>query len=92
MNNTEFQKRLKKLYDRFPRIQRSEVKTINELIFVLRHDDIDYCLNLIGEAEHFYCISSVKEDFVPVRILGLKVLSVELDEISGYDPLLVVNV
>ena len=53
MNNTEFQKRLKKLYDRFPRIQRSEVKTVNELIFVLRHDDIDYCLNLIGEAEHF---------------------------------------
>lgn len=93
MTNVEFQKKLEAMYKEFPIIALSKKKTINELIFVLRHDDEvpDYCLNINSKSQGF-SFGMLKECFFPVRSLALKVNSLEYieDEDSEY-PCLVVN-
>lgn len=81
MTNVEFQKHLEEMYNKFPMIAKSKQKTINELVFVLRHDEKvkDYCLNIDSESEGF-SFGMLKECFHPVRHLALKIKSLEYEE------------
>ena len=93
MTNAEFQKKLEEMYKEYPLIARSKKKTINELIFVLRHDDEvpDYCLNINSKSQGF-SFGLLKESFFPVRDLALKVNSLEYSECEDSEyPCLVVN-
>lgn len=80
MTNAEFQEKLNKMYKDFPMIAISKQKTINELVFVLRHDNEvqDYCLN-IDSASEGYSFGFLKEGFFPVRWLALKIKSLEYE-------------
>lgn len=81
MTNTEFQKKLKKMYKEFPLIAMSKKKTINELVFILRHDNetVDYMLNINSKSQGF-SFGLLKETFFPVRTLALKINSLEYIE------------
>ena len=80
MTNAEFQEKLNKMYKDFPMIAISKQKTINELVFVLRHDNEvqDYCLG-IDSASEGYSFGFLKEGFFPVRWLALKIKSLEYE-------------
>ena len=80
MTNLAFQKKLKELYDEYPIIATSEKKSINELSYVLRMSDEDYCLNIIDGCGAFLCIPSTKETFIPTHILAQKIEEIEFDE------------
>lgn len=91
MTNVEFQKKLVELYALHPIINKSERKTFNELLYVLRKDYsvTDYNINTFY-GDEMSCITSAKECFVPVRDLARHVSKVEYDEFFndaefGYD-------
>ena len=80
MTNVEFQVKLQELYNEHPMIAKSEKKTVNELLYVLRMDkENDYNIS-VDEGGFWSCIPSVKECFVPVKTLAKHVKSVEFDE------------
>lgn len=81
MTNVEFQKKLEVMYKKFPIIALSNKKTVNELVFMLRHDnDVpDYCVNINSESQGF-SFGMLKESFFPTRILALHINAVEYDE------------
>ena len=76
MTKNEFFIKLNGIIKKHPMITKSNPMSLNELIYVLRMEDEDYCIsdNLGG------CIPSVKETFVPTRLLAKKIKSVEWDE------------
>lgn len=91
MTNAEF---IEKLNKKFNEILPSTAKkrTINELIFVLRNDEVeDYNLNINSKSQGF-SFGMLKESFFPTRMLALKIDSIEYekDEDSPY-PLLMVK-
>lgn len=93
MTNAEFQVKLAAMYNEYPMIAISKKKTINELVFVLRHDnDIpDYCLNINSKSQGF-SFGLLKESFFPVRSLALKIDSLEYEEDADSEyPCLTVN-
>lgn len=80
MTNTEFQERLQRLYSENPMIARSKSKTVNELVYVLRQDkEYDYNISA-DEGDHWSCIPSVRECFIPVRTLAKHVKSIVCDD------------
>lgn len=77
MTNTEFQAKLKEMYAKHPIIARSNPKSLNELMYVLRMEgDRDYSISTNDGG----CIPSVRETFVPSRDLAKKVTSIEWEE------------
>jgi hypothetical protein len=77
MTNVEFQKKLDAMYAKHPMIARSNPKSLNELMYVLRMEgDRDYSIS----TNDGMCISSVKETFVPSRDLAKKVVFIEWEE------------
>jgi hypothetical protein len=77
MTNLEFQEKLKAMYAKHPMIAISKVKTLNELMYVLRMEgDQDYSIS----DNEGGCIPSVRETFVPTRTLARKVVSIEWEE------------
>lgn len=82
MTNAEFQNKLQAMYAQHPLIAKSEQKTLNELVYVLRMSGEDWQLNTEekGNPNSFSCIPDVRETFIPVRDLAQKVVSVEFDE------------
>lgn len=80
MTNLEFRKKLEAIYNEYPIIAKSEMKSVNELAYVLRMSNEDYCLNIIDGCGAFLCIPSVKETFIPTHILAQKVEEIEFDE------------
>ena len=80
MTNNEFNKWLDEEFKKHPMLAKSNPKTINELIYVLRMSEYDFCINTNDGNGSFVCIPSVKEAFVPVRMLAQKVKSMEYDE------------
>ena len=80
MTNTEFLNKLDKLFELhlpFP----SKQRTINELVFVLRHDNEveDYNLNIESKSLGF-SFGFAKDSFFPTRYLALKIDSIEYEE------------
>ena len=80
MTNLEFQKKLEGIYSKYPIIAKSEKKSINELSYVLRMTDEDYCLNITDGNGSFMCVPSVKETFIPTHTLAKKIEEIEFDE------------
>ena len=77
MTNTEFMKKLDEMYAKHPMIARSNPKSLNELMYVLRMEgDRDYSISTNDGG----CIPSVRETFVPSRDLAKKVMSIEWEE------------
>lgn len=80
MTNNEFQVKLDNMFKEHLPIA-GKVKTVNELIFVLRHDDEveDYNVN-INSASQGFSFGLLKESFFPTRSLALKIKSIEYEE------------
>ena len=77
MTNTEFMTKLEAMYAKHPMIARSNPKSLNELMYVLRMEgDRDYSIS----DNEGGCIPSVRETFVPTRTLAKKVVSIEYEE------------
>lgn len=77
MTNAEFMAKLDAMYAKHPMIARSNPKSLNELMYVLRMEgDRDYSIS----TNDGMCIPSVRETFVPSRDLAKKVVSIEWDE------------
>lgn len=77
MTNVEFQAKLKEMFAKHPMIARSNPKTLNELVYVLRMEgDRDYSIS----DNEGGCIPSVRETFIPTRWLAKKVVSIEWEE------------
>lgn len=77
MTNAEFMNKLDAMYARHPMIARSNPKSLNELMYVLRMEgDRDYSISTNDGG----CIPSVRETFVSSRELAKKVISIEWEE------------
>lgn len=77
MTNVEFQAKLEEMYAKHPMIARSNPKSLNELMYVLRMEgDRDYSISTNDGS----CIPSVRETFVSSRELAKKVTSIEWEE------------
>lgn len=87
MTNTEFQQKLQGMYDAHPFIGKSKRKTLNELVWILRQDNIDYNINIppYHDDMGWVCIPSVKECFIPVRDLAMHVKEVVYEEFDFED-------
>lgn len=83
MTNAEFQTKLEAMYAKHPIIARSNPKSLNELMYVLRMEgDRDYSIS----DNEGGCIPSVRETFVPTRTLAKKVVAIEYEEFEDeYD-------
>ena len=71
----------------------SNPMTVNELVWVLRHDYevSDYMLNINSKKEGF-TFGFLKESFMPSRTLALKIKSIEYEWIDGSEyPLLYIE-
>ena len=92
MTNAEFQVKLDKMFKEHLPIA-GKVKTINELVYVLRHDDDveDYNVNINSESQGF-SFGFVKDCFYPTRVLALKIKSIEYEEDEDCpDPILMIK-
>ena len=80
MTNNEFLAKLNKLFELHMPIPSKKI-TVNELIFVLRHDNEveDYNLNIDSKSLGF-SFGFAKESFFPTRHLALKIDSIEYEE------------
>lgn len=90
MTNAAFQNKLKEIYSSYNFIGKSERKTLNTLLYMLRMDEevADYNVNLVDEVGEIVCIPSVKECFVPTKYLAMYVKKVECEEENyGFDGL-----
>jgi hypothetical protein len=77
MTNAEFMNKLDEMYAKHPMIARSNPKSLNELMYVLRMEgDRDYSISTNDGG----CIPSVRETFVPSRDLAKKILNIEYEE------------
>ena len=82
MTNAEFQQKLEAMYAEHPIVGKSQRKTFNELVWMLRQDDVDYNISIppYEEGMGWLCIPSVKECFIPVKALAMHVKEIEVDE------------
>lgn len=77
MTNAEFQAKLDAMFAKHPMLARSNPKSLNELMYVLRTEgDRDYSIS----DNEGGCIPSVRETFVPTRTLARKIVAIEYDE------------
>lgn len=77
MTNAEFMTKLDTMYAKHPMIARSNPKSLNELMYVLRMEgDRDYSIS----TNDGMCIPSVRDAFVPTRDLAKKVLDIWWEE------------
>ena len=77
MTNVEFQKKLNKMFEKHPILAKSNPKSLNELMYVLRVEGRkDY--QIITNTG--MCIPSVKTAFVPTSWLAKKVVHIEYEE------------
>jgi len=80
MTNKEFNNWLDAEFAKHPMLARSNPKSVNELVYVLRMSEFDFCINTNDGSGGFGCIPSVKETFIPTRMLAPKIKSIEYDE------------
>ena len=80
MTNAEFKAKLDAMTKEWLPIA-SKQMTINELVWILRHDnDVeDYMMNIDSESNGF-SFGLLKESFTPTRLLALKIQSIEYEE------------
>ena len=78
MTNKEFNKYLEDKIAQHP-LMRRKPNTLNELIWVLRQEPVDYNLSWSNPDGSWTCVPSAKECFIPVRDLAKHVLKIEYD-------------
>jgi hypothetical protein len=77
MTSEEFMEKLDAMYAKHPMIARSNPKSLNELMYVLRMEgDRDYSISTNDGG----CIPSVRETFVSTRDLAKKIVHTEWEE------------
>lgn len=76
MTKSEFFVKLNAIIAKYPMIAKSNPMSLNELVYVLRMEDEDWSIS----DNEGGCIPSVKESFIPTRLLAKKIKSVEWDE------------
>lgn len=77
MTNTQFQKKLEAMFAKHSIIEKSNPKSLNELVFVLRVEGKkDY--QIITNTG--MCIPSVRKTFIPAAWLSKKVVNIEYEE------------
>ena len=76
MTKSEFFVKLNAIIAKHPMIAKSNPMSLNELVYVLRMEDEDWSIS----DNEGGCIPSVKETFIPTRLLAKKIKSVEWDE------------
>ena len=76
MTKNEFFIKLNGIIKKHPMIAKSNPMSLNELVYMLRMEDEDYCIS----DNEGGCIPSVNETFIPTRLLAKKIKSVEWDE------------
>ena len=88
MTNKEFQTKFNAMFTKHPMLARSNPKSLNEIVYVLRIEgDQDYCINTTnGE-----CIPSVRETFIPSHWLSKKVISIDWEEYENGCGIIVVD-
>lgn len=76
MTRADFFANLNAIIQKHPMIAKSNPMSLNELVYILRMEDEDWCIsdNVGG------CIPSVKETFVPTKWLAKKIKSIDWDE------------
>lgn len=92
MTNIKFHAKLDAMFKKYLPIA-SKTTTINELIWVLRHDNdvSDYMMNIDSKKEGF-TFGFLKESFTPTRLLALKIKSIEYEWPEGSEcPLLYIK-
>lgn len=79
MTNEKFKAKLDAMIKEWLPIA-SKTMTVNELIWVLRHDDDveDYMMNIDSKKEGF-SFGFLKESFTPTRLLTLKISYIEYE-------------
>jgi hypothetical protein len=80
MTNNEFNLWLDNEFAKYPTLAKSNPKSVNELVYVLRMSEFDFCINTNDGSASWGCIPSVKEAFIPTRMLAPKIKSIEYDE------------
>lgn len=86
MTNNEFLTALNDAMAKHPIIARSKVKTINELLYVLRMEfEDDFNISIKEKNGTWGCIPSTKECFIPVKTLALKISNIEYEEENDED-------
>ena len=79
MTCTEFKIKLDEMFSRHKMIAKSNPKSLNELVYVLRMEgDVDYCIC----TNDGLCIPSVRNTFIPTDWLARKVESVDYEEVK----------
>ena len=88
MTNNEFLAALNKAFAKHTMLAKSNPKSINELLYVLRMEfDNDFCISIPEKNGAWNCIPSSKETFIPTKTLARKIDSInyeeETDEVFG---------
>lgn len=76
MTKNEFFIKLNEILKKHPMISKSNPMSLNELVYILRMEEEDWSIS----DNEGGCIPSVKETFIPTRLLAKKIKSVEWDE------------
>lgn len=76
MNNQEFMTWLEAEFAKHPMLAKSNPRSLNELVYVLRMSGTDFSITVIDGP----CIPSVCEAFIPSRFLAQKIEVVEYEE------------
>lgn len=80
MTNEEFQNWLAAEFAKYPLLNKSNPKSVNELCYVLRMSGKDFTLNETDGNGSFSFVPSVRDAFIPTRFLAKKVDAIEYDE------------
>ena len=82
MTNERFQKELNEMYGMYSATRKSVQKTLNQLVYVLRMNGVNYQMTITRDSmpNGCVCIPSIIDTFIPVKDLAMKVVSVEFDE------------
>lgn len=80
MTNNEFQDWLAAEFAKYPLLNKSNPKSVNELVYVLRMSGKDFTLNETDENGGFSFVPTVRDAFMPTRFLAKKVVGIEYEE------------
>ena len=76
MTKNEFFIKLNGIIKKHPMIAKSNPMSLNELVYILRMEEEDWSIS----DNEGGCIPSVKETFVPTRLLAKKIKTIDWDE------------
>ena len=80
MTNNEFHDWLAAEFSKYPLLNKSNPKSVNELCYVLRMSGKDFTLNEIDENGGFSFVPTVRDAFIPTRCLARNIVKLEYEE------------